>query len=51
MQTLTIKIDDDYLKQILDFLQQIPKNKREVYQHTKLDIISQIPQGKKMMIF
>ena len=47
MQTLTIKIDDNYLEQFLDFLQQIPKNKREVYQHTKLDILSQIPIEKK----
>jgi hypothetical protein len=31
MQTLTIKVDDNYVEQILDFLQQIPKNKREVF--------------------
>jgi len=33
MQTLTIKVDDSYLEQILTFLQQIPKNKREIFQH------------------
>jgi len=38
MQTLTIRIDDSYLEQILTFLQQIPKNKREIFQHTKLNI-------------
>jgi len=38
MQTLTIRIDESYLEQILSFLQQIPKNKREIFQHTKLDI-------------
>ena len=38
MQTLTIRIDENYLDQILAFLQQIPKNKREIFQHTKLNI-------------
>lgn len=38
MQTLTIKIDDSYLDLILNFLQQIPQNKREVFQHTKIDV-------------
>ena len=38
MQTLTIRVDESYLEQILNFLQQIPKNKREIFQHTKLDI-------------
>ena len=38
MQTLTIRVDENYLDQILAFLQQIPKNKREIFQHTKLDI-------------
>ena len=38
MQTLTIRIDESYLDQILAFLQQIPKNKREIFQHTKLNI-------------
>ena len=38
MQTLTINVDDSYLDQILNFLQQIPKNKREIFQHTRLNI-------------
>lgn len=38
MQTLTIKVDENYLDEILAFLQKIPKNKREIFQHTKLDI-------------
>lgn len=38
MQTLTIRVDESYLEQILSFLQQIPKNKREIFQHTKLEI-------------
>ena len=38
MQTLTIRIDESYLDQILAFLQQIPKNKREIFQHTKLNL-------------
>jgi len=38
MQTLTIRIDESYLDQILAFLQQIPKSKREIFQHTKIDI-------------
>jgi len=40
MQTLTIRVDESYLEQILNFLQQIPKNKREIFQHTKLNIPS-----------
>ena len=40
MQTLTIRIDESYLDQILAFLQKIPKNKREIFQHTKLNISS-----------
>ena len=38
MQTLTIRVDESYLEQILTFLQQIPQNKREIFQHTKLEI-------------
>jgi len=38
MQTLTINVDDRYLDQILDFLQNIPKNKREIFHHQKIDI-------------
>ncbi len=38
MQTLTIRVDESYIDQILTFLQKIPKSKREVFQHTKLNI-------------
>ena len=38
MQTLTIRIDESYFEQILAFLQQIPTSKREIFQHTKIDI-------------
>ena len=41
MQTLTINIDDNYLEQILNFLQQIPKNKMEIFYHKKMDILNQ----------
>lgn len=41
MQTLTIRVDESYLDQILTFLQQIPKSKREIFQHTKLNISSE----------
>lgn len=41
MQTLTIRVDENYIDQILTFLQQIPKNKREIFQHTKLNISSE----------
>ena len=44
MQTLTINVDDSYLNQILNFLQQIPKNKREIFHHQKMDIST--PQTK-----
>ena len=40
MHTITIKIDDNYFEQVIDFLQHIPKNKREIFQHTKIDISS-----------
>ena len=40
MQTLTINIDDGYLDQVLNFLQNIPKNKREIFYHQKIDISS-----------
>jgi len=36
MQTLTIRVDDSYINQILNFLQQIPKSKREILQHQKI---------------
>jgi len=38
VQTLTIRVDESYIDQVLAFLQQIPKNKREIFQHTKLNI-------------
>jgi len=38
MQTLTINIEDSHLNQILNFLQQIPKEKVEVFIHKKIDI-------------
>ena len=38
MQTLTINVDESYLDQLLNFLQNIPKNKREIFHHQKLDI-------------
>lgn len=40
MQTLTINIDEGYVGQLIDFLQKIPQNKREIFQHTKLDTVS-----------
>ena len=40
MHTITINIDDNYFEQIMDFLQHIPKNKREIFEHTKIDISS-----------
>ena len=40
MQTLTIQVDDSYVEQILNFLQQIPKNKREIFQHQKINLAS-----------
>lgn len=46
MQTLTIRVDENYLEQILNFLQQIPKNKREIFQHTKIDISPTLVQSK-----
>ena len=41
MQTLTINVDDSYLDQILNVLQNIPKNKREIFHHQKIDIPNQ----------
>ena len=34
MQTLTIKVDESYIEQVLNFLQQIPDNKKEILKHT-----------------
>jgi len=31
MHTITIKIDDSYLKKVLDYLKNIPADKREFY--------------------
>ena len=38
MQTLTIRVDDSYINQILNFLQQIPQSKWEIVQHQEIDI-------------
>ena len=40
MQTLIIDVEDSYLEQIINFLQQIPKNKREIFYHKKIDILN-----------
>ena len=40
MQTLTIRVDESYLEQILNFLQRIPTNKLEIFQGKKLNISS-----------
>jgi hypothetical protein len=50
MQTLTIRVDDSYMTQILNFLQQIPKNKREIFHHQRVDI-SHISQDNKKSDF
>jgi len=47
MQTLTINVDDSYLDQILNFLQNIPKNKREIFHHQKIDISNDKPTDVK----
>jgi len=47
MQTLTINVDDSYLDQILNFLQNIPKNKREIFHHQKIDISNYKPTDVK----
>ena len=47
MQTITITVDDNYLSQVLNFLQQIPKNKREIFHHQKVDISSFIEENKR----
>ena len=39
MQTLTIKVDDDYLGDILTFLKELPKNKLEIFQHKKIELL------------
>ena len=38
MQTLIIRVDESYIEQVLNFLQQIPDNKKEIFQHKRLDI-------------
>ena len=40
MQTLTIRVDDNYLDQVLGFLKTIPKSKREILQQSS----SQVPR-------
>ena len=47
MHTITINIDDNYFEQVMDFLQHIPKSKREIFQHTKIDISSDKITKKK----
>ena len=47
MQTITITVDDNYLSQVLNFLQQIPKSKREIFHHQKVDISSFIEENKR----
>ena len=46
MQTITINVDEHYLEKTLALLQQIPQNKREIFQHTKLDISPMVIQNK-----
>ena len=45
MQSLTINVDDSYLDQILNFLQNIPKNKREIFHYQKIDISNHKPHS------
>lgn len=51
MQTLTIKIDDGYLNQVLNFLKKIPNNKLEIfYNHDKNTPDSKQNYGKKNLL-
>ena len=53
MQTLTINVDDGYLDQILNFLQNIPQNKREIFHHQKIDILNSkaiIPENNFLLL-
>ncbi len=47
MQTLTIRVDENYLEQVLNFLQQIPNNKLEIFQGKKLNISAPLLQNKQ----
>jgi len=47
MQTLTIRVDESYLEQILNFLQQIPNNKLEIFQGKKLNISSTLLKNRQ----
>ncbi len=47
MQTLTIRVDESYLEQILNFLQQIPTNKLEIFQGKKLNISSTLLKNRQ----
>jgi hypothetical protein len=38
---------DTYLDSILNFLKHIPKNKREIFQHTKIDVNPQSTSNQK----
>jgi len=47
MQTLTIRVDESYLEQILNFLQRIPTNKLEIFQGKKLNISSTLLKNRQ----
>ena len=47
MQTLTIRVDESCLEQILNFLQQIPTNKLEIFQGKKLNISSTLLKNRQ----
>jgi len=51
VQTLTIQVDDRYVEQIIAFLQQIPQNKREIYQHKKIEITQPCVQKEQFLKF
>ena len=46
MQTLTIRVDDSYLDQVLGFLKTIPKSKREILQQSSNPVPSKSDQPK-----
>ena len=37
MHTITVNVDDNYFEQVINYLQKIPKSKREIFQHTKIE--------------
>ena len=47
MQTLTIRVDESYLEQVLNFLQEIPTNKLEIFQGKKLNISSTLLKNRE----